>query len=434
MGWPSRPNILVLAAAAPIVAILVLGDKGPWEALLAVIGLGLSFAACQAVLHEERTPAALWPAVAVMAFLAVLRAPIGSHDLWSYVSYGRMVSQHGANPYVTVPAAFPHDISHRLVGWRHTPSVYGPLFTLYSAALTKVAGNSLWVARLGFQLLAAGSVAWCLLALQRAGRYAALTLVALQPFVWVSVVNEGHNDAVMAALLLAAVVAFSGEKVGRASALTALAAMVKFSALILVVPIVVFLVVRRRWRAAAVMAGWPVGVVLVGALVVPGTIENASRATADKISRAAVWHPLELVNVVPVESIAVVGTGVVVLLIALISWRRRMDADVGASAGASLSAFGMSAVYVLPWYVIWGLPILALSGDLALTAIVAARGSVLLASYELPGGSAVQAAAGLVVSGVVPIGLLVLFLWRVFRPDRAGVGTAPRPPAMQPGA
>ncbi|MCZ7531538.1 MAG: hypothetical protein M5U31_15100 [Acidimicrobiia bacterium] len=231
MMRPDAPNSLVLVAAAPTAATLAFGLDGSLAAVFTLVGLAASLAACRAARTAGRTPRALWPAVIGLAVLAVLRAPIGSHDLWSYVFYGRMVSHYGVDPYSAVPASFPNDIVYPLVGWRDTPSGYGPLFTLYSSAVTGVAGGSLLVMRLGFQLLAAGSVIWCLTTLRRAGRHATLVLVALQPFIWVSVVNGGHNDAVVAALLLAAVVAFGVGRVGRAAALGGIAALIKLSAL-----------------------------------------------------------------------------------------------------------------------------------------------------------------------------------------------------------
>ncbi|MCZ7629191.1 MAG: hypothetical protein M5U19_09060 [Microthrixaceae bacterium] len=117
--------------------------------------------------------------------------PIASHDLWSYAFYGRMLSEYGVDPYNSVPAMFPHDVVYPVVGWRHTPAGYGPLFTAFSALLTWIAGDSLPVLRIGFQLLAASAVLWCLWVLARGRHVAALTLVALQPFVWISLVSRG---------------------------------------------------------------------------------------------------------------------------------------------------------------------------------------------------------------------------------------------------
>ncbi|MCZ7531537.1 MAG: hypothetical protein M5U31_15095 [Acidimicrobiia bacterium] len=111
------------------------------------------------------------------------------------------------------------------------------------------------------------------------------------------------------------------------------------------------------------------------------------------------------------------ATIAIAMVVVLIAWRRRRDAAPELSAGASLSVFGMFASYTLPWYLMWGLPTLAMSGDLALTAIVASRGSLMAASYQLATGSSVQV---LLISGVAPVLLLVAFLWRSTRASPGG--------------
>jgi len=415
----------VLAAAAPSAAVLVLGLNGALAALCTVASLAGSLVAVRTVRSAERAPRLLWAAVLTLAVLAVVRAPIGSHDLWSYAFYGRMVSHHGADPYTAVPASFPRDVVYPVVGWRDTPSGYGPLFTAYSAGVTRLAGESLLVMRLGFQLLAMGSVLWCLRVLARSGQVATLTLVALQPFVWVSVVNGGHNDAIMAATLLSAVVAFRRERIGIASALVGVATLIKLSAVILVVPLVAVLLVQRRWRAAAMTAGGPLLALVASAGVAPGAITNASAATRDIVSRASVWRPIQLITGLPSTAITAMSMVGIVVLVGCLAWWHRRDRDCTTQAGASLAAFGMAASYTLPWYLMWGLPILALSGEVAITSIVASRGSLMLASYQLGPGPVVQNLAAFAVSTVAPWVLLVFFVRVAMRrpaSDSPGVG------------
>ncbi len=52
--------------------------------------------------------------------------------------YGRMITVHHVSPYTHVPADFPTDpFVHRVdPQWRHTGSVYGPLFVAYAAAVS----------------------------------------------------------------------------------------------------------------------------------------------------------------------------------------------------------------------------------------------------------------------------------------------------------
>jgi len=442
MAPDTRTELCVVGAAAPSAVVLLTRLSGPAAAVLTVTALVLSLLAARAVVSADRTPRVLWPAVILLGVLAVATGPIGSHDLWSYSFYGRMVSEYRVDPYSSVPAMFPHDVVYPVVGWRYTPSGYGPLFTLYSAAVTALAGGSKLVMRLGFQLIAAAAVAWCLWVLSRARRHAALTLVALQPFIWISVVNGGHNDAILAALILAAVVAFDRDRPVRSAALVAVAALVKMSAVVVVVPLVMMLLARRQWRDAATLAAVPLAGLLAGELVAPGSLGNASSASRGIISRASVWRPMSLVSGIDGAQITLLATGLVAVLIVAISWRRRSDLGAAVSAGSSLSVFGMASSYTLPWYLLWGVPALALSGDLAVLSVVVARGSLMAASYQLK-GSSIEGVLGAVLSILAPVVLLGVFLRRVLvlrptwldgRHGSVGTSSGPagpgRPPAI----
>ena len=408
----ARAEFCVLAATVPSATVLLMGLNGPVSAALTVTALLMSLLAARETAARNRTPRMLWPAVIVLGVLAVATGPIGSHDLWSYSFYGRMISEYRVDPYRAVPAMFPHDVIYPVVGWRHTPTAYGPLFTLYSAAVTALAGGSKLVMRLGFQLVAAGAVTWCLWVLSRARRHAALTLVALQPFIWISVVNGGHNDAILAALMLAAVMAFDRQHVLRTAVLVSIAALIKMSAIFVLVPLVVYLLARRRWREAAGMAALPLAALLFGEIVAPGSLENASAASRGIVSRTSVWRPVHLVTGLSGAQMTLFGTAAVALLIVWISWRRRNDVSAAVSAGGSLSVFGMTSSYTLPWYLLWGVPALAISGDLTVLSVVVIRGSFMAASYQLK-GSSIDGVVGAVLSIAAPLVLLGVFVRRV---------------------
>jgi hypothetical protein len=418
----SRSSVAVMATALPTLIMLVTGAKGVGSTMLTVVAFGGSVATAALVRRDGVVPRNVWPVIVLFAVVAVARMPLLSNDLWSYAFYGRISAFYGGDPYRIVPRSHPRDFVYPLVHWRNTASVYGPLFNIYSAVVARVAGRSLLWLRLGFQLMAAGSVVGSLWLLARRGRAATMVLVALQPFVWIAVVNGGHNDAIVAFLLLLAVIIFERRLIGRAAVIVAVAAMVKLSAVLVVVPLVVFLVARRRWRDAAITATVPSLVLISGELVYPGSLTNASQATDHKISMASVWGPVpSLIGVNPVAVTMVAGLAILGLVL-MISWRRRNDATVGLAAGSSLAMFGIAGSYTLSWYSIWGLPILALSGDLVATGLVAARGSLMMAAYQLRGSSIEDLASRVVLAGTVPIILLVLFVTHVaHRPGWATV-------------
>ena len=72
--------------------------------------------------------------------LAYLLPLFLSRDVYSYAFYGRMVSEHGVNPYLHIPAEFLEDPFYQLVShfWIDSPSVYGPAFSAVAAGVTAV--------------------------------------------------------------------------------------------------------------------------------------------------------------------------------------------------------------------------------------------------------------------------------------------------------
>src|SRR5439155_18931353 len=175
-----------------------------------------------------------------------------------YAMYGRMVAHHQVSPYRHAAAEFPHDpwagkVPH---GWRQTRSVYGPLFTGVSAAAMVPVGDSFLAGRLFFQLLAAAGVVGCLWLLERRARSAAaLALLALNPVVIVSVVNGGHNDALVGLGVLGGVLLAERRPLVAGLVLGA-AALIKAAALLPLAVVAVWVWRRRGWRG-----GRPVGVV-----------------------------------------------------------------------------------------------------------------------------------------------------------------------------
>ena len=408
-----RPSVDVVVAAAPTVVLLLADPHGGAGAALTVVAFGCSLYAARSASRSAALPATVWPVVATLAVAALVRGPLGSHDLWSYAFDGRVASTYGGDPYTAVASSYPHDVVFPLVGWRNTPMVYGPVFAAIAASVARVAGDSLLMIRLGFQVVAAGSVAASLWIVARRGLVSTVVLFALQPFVWVSVVNGGHNDAIVALLLLLAVVAFGRDRIKGAATLLAAAALVKLTAGLVVVPLVVALAARRRWKDVAIVGSVPVVALLVAQTVFPGSLTNAVHATAERISMASVWRSVQLLLDADATSLTSLASLLTVGLILAISFRRRHDTDLALATGAAASAFGLGAAYTLPWYSMWGLPLLALSGDAGATALVAGRGSLMMSAYQLRGADGWDPFGRFVLTTVVPIALLVAFVGQV---------------------
>ena len=125
---------------------------------------------------------------------------------------------HDANPYRDPPASFPEDPAFPYVGadWRDTTSVYGPAFTLASEPLALAARESADAAAWIYKALGALAVLTATgLAVWLAPRRSfACVFAGWNPLLALHFAGGGHNDAWMAALVLAALaLSASGHRV-----------------------------------------------------------------------------------------------------------------------------------------------------------------------------------------------------------------------------
>jgi hypothetical protein len=169
------------------------------------------------------------------------------------------------------------------------------------------------------------------------------------------------------------------------------------------------LVVRRGWRAAATAAGWATGTIVVGYLLAGGRSALSPLAhAATHQSRASLWEgPAELAHhVVAVaggHGFAVIATGSVLVLAAVVIASRLHDVDPALAAGGSALAYLLAAAYVLPWYSGWALLVLALAWRSRLTALALVQSSVLLVLYANRPGLDPDSLHGLLVTTAVRV-------------------------------
>lgn len=332
----------------------------------------------------------------VAAVAAVITRPYGSHDVYQYAMYGRMVVAHHANPYVSVPAAFPHDPLYPSLSayWHHTPTVYGPLFTGLSAVLAFGYGTSATVAAHSFQTVEALALIGSVIYLwRRKARTAALVFVGLSP-VLLATVNGAHNDLLAGALVLIGLDQARQNRLGRSALLVAAATLVKMLAAPAVVAVVAVLVAARRWRAAAKFAVTVAGLVAVGYAAVGGLVAlKPLQGLGDYASRASLWGAMQAVNVVPHDlraghpDAAFVATGVIGVALVLVVLRGRHDPSGPAALAVALMTCSVfAAVYVLPWYPAALLPAAALAMASPVRRITQLGAAALMVAYVSPPG------------------------------------------------
>jgi alpha-1,6-mannosyltransferase len=321
--------------------------------------------------------------------LVVLTLPLlFSRDVYSYAFYGRIAGVHGANPYVATPADFPNDPLFHLVGpkWIDTPAVYGPLFTGASALLTRAIGSIEGLVT-AFRMLAVGAslgTAWAILAGVRRARPAraafAVAAFGMNPVVLFQSAASGHNDLWVALGIATACWLLLAHRELAAVVVLTLAALVKATAALPLLLLIVWCVARRsreeRARALATRAGpaLAIGLAVAAPFLQPhdptlGMVELAGHEGWLAPSRFF----RRLLDAVSGDALGVLARATfaaalligVAWLVAAV-WRRAprgrppTDGDASEAAAAwgwSLLLLMLLGPVLLPWYVAWALPL-----------------------------------------------------------------------------
>jgi alpha-1,6-mannosyltransferase len=308
--------------------------------------------------------------VAVLA-LAIQLAPLGaplllSTDAWTYWAYGRIAAVHGGNPYADEPVEFRGDPAFPHIGteWHETTAVYGPAFTLSSEPLALAAGDSEDAAAWIYKTLAALAVcaAAALAARVARRRSFAWAFVGWNPLLALHFAGGGHNDAWMAALVLAALALAARGRGQLAGAAWVAAIAVKWVPLVLL-PLHVLEARAGRRRlgyvglgaaAAAItaVATWRYGLDWLGALgpVAGQAGEGTSFALPRRLDSVGVPYELGV-------GLLVAAFGVAYLALAREALRGR--ARLGLAAGLLL----LASPYLVAWYVVWAVPLAAAEDD-----------------------------------------------------------------------
>lgn len=436
----SAGPLLAVAGAAPIALILSEGSLAPVVSVALVVA---GCAACLGLVRAERmrkgpSVRAVGAVIGLVLVIAVATPPEDSQDLWSYVMYGRMIAVHQASPWEHVPADFPHDPFVRRVarGWRHTPSVYGPVFTTYAAAGAELAGDSAVRSRLFFQLSAAAALLGALVLLWRHTRSpAAVALLGLHPAIADYTVNGGHNDLTVGMLLLVAVLLVRRRRVIAAGLVVGAAILVKVTAGLALGGLLLWFLRRRDWRDALHFGAPAVLITGVGYVLAGGAAISVLGLNSGVISRASPWQlagrelgleagggVLGLHRADALGLFTATASLAVLALAGVLAWRAGRSADPAPSAAVATATYPFGAMYALPWYSAWALPTLLLHPRARLTALAAVQGAFLAAAYEIPHGLprvAFLPGDRPLVEYWIPLALLAAFVWTVLR-DGAG--------------
>jgi hypothetical protein len=299
----------------------------------------------------------------------LLAPPLLSSDVFNYLGSGRLEVVHGLNPYQHALAAAPSDGAYPFIGWRHSTSAYGPLFTLTTYALAPLSvAASLWAMKAIAAAASLGCVALVWRCAERLGRdpLRAALFFGLNPVVLVFAVGGAHNDLLMMLFALSGIYLVLRGAEGAGAAAIVGSAAIKTSAAIFL-PFTV-LGSRRRGRALA-GALLAAGVALAASIAVFGIhLFSVVRVIGDEAHQGSLHSvPRSISEIlggaIGVSTLRPIGTAIFLIVLTCLLWRTWRGGDWLTNAGWAVFALLITTTYLLPWYLVWLLPIAAISSS-----------------------------------------------------------------------
>ena len=324
-----------------------------------------------------------------------------SRDVYTYAAYGRILALYGRNPYVASLSSFPHDpfVATASVQWLRHHSLYGPVFTLASAAIARSWAGSPGATILAFKVLgglsvaaATGLVALTAWRIRPERAPLAVALVGLNPVIVVHTVGGGHVDALLAAPLAAAMAIAVTRP--RALSLKAIVVTVLLTAACLVKAVMVPALALWMWwivrtgrradRGRTIAAHLAVLAAAVGASVTPFVAGWHTAAPFATLGGIEVWaSPSQLVgravrlvvgsvagSTAGADAARFVVAGFLVLFVVLLQRLAERTASTSSSWAAPAESCGIALLllalcmpFLLPWYSAWFVAFLGLFGD-----------------------------------------------------------------------
>ena len=316
----------------------------------------------------------VWIVAGLWCLPLCVGAPLFSQDAYSYLAQGTLVHL-GLDPYRDTPAVLAqHGQAHVLEAvspfWRHTTAPYGPLFLWIVSGFTgtTLVGGVLLIRAL--ELVGLVLLAVFVPRLARglgADPARASWLVLLSPLVLLGLVAPAHNDLLMIGLLVAGVAFAIERRPLLGIAVCALAATVKLPAAVAIPFILAAGADRRTWVRGVFVAAAVVAAVSVVSGLGLGWVSPNVFSTPNKVHLAITpatalgWTTAQLIPVGArgLESaLGVVAFGLSCVLGAVLLWRTRRE-NMVRYLGITLIAVAVCGPAAWPWYLTWGLALLA---------------------------------------------------------------------------
>lgn len=445
-----------------------LGLSGSNAELILYLGMGALTVAWLGLGRWARsgilTPRALWLVGALWAVPLFLAAPVFSRDIYTYLAQGTILHL-GHNPYDHPPVILtqlgqPHVLAAMDTFWQHTTAPYGPLFLELVNGIVGVAGAHIVLGAQLIKLLGLVGlilVAVCVPRLARAlGRdpVRATWLALFNPLVLFALVVPGHNDLLMVGLMVAGVTLAVERRPLLGIAVCALAATIKLPAVVAVAfiavawarsePALAVRVKRLAWSAVVTLAVLGIVTLITGVGVswVTSTLFSAPAQVKLAVTPSSglactiesVASACTKSQIAGLQSVFRGLFGAITILFILELLRRTRPNNAARYAGLALIALVFGGPAAWPWYLVWGLVLVAATptaGTVAWSALIMVVGAFVV---KPSGQLAIPLQSAPWVMGVYLVALIAA--WYSFRRGRAVRGgprsSSPYSPPAEP--
>lgn len=364
-----------------VFALIAMGTRAGWPLPVLLALLLLAHLALLMCGQAQCSPRQLLSGALLSGMIAMAGVPVAEDDFYRYQWDGWRTLHHGT-PYGAAPAEFfgdeqlPPSAQAALdgVNYPETPTIYGPALQALFAMAWLLGENTLWPLRLLMLTLHLG-------ALHVAMRFAprrALVWVALNPTLFFFGFVNLHPDILLGWLLFFACVAARQQRIAMSGALLGVAVATKVSGLLLAP-----MLLAVRGIPAALRHGAPAMLLTLAFCYAPfmsfgdgpGLLAFGSAWTFNPAGFAL----LELAFGSAHARLMVAG----LLLVLAAVWLRTRREHLAGHAVTLLLALLLLSPVVNAWYVLWLLPLAALTRALTPFALSAALSMSLLTRGEL---------------------------------------------------
>ncbi len=386
-AWEAGPlHLLIAHAGLPKTAARV-----GYSVLLLAMTVAYGAALLAARSLSLRTT---WAFVIATALIMLLGPPLGLNDVWNYLGYARLGAVHHLNPYQHVMFGESNDPIYAFATWRRYPSPYGPLFTAFSYPLAFLPiPVAYWIVKAAM-IAAALAFIWtvdrCARLLGRDPRPVIL-LIAANPIYVFYELGGFHNDFLMLLPSMGAVALLLARRDRAAGAVLMVGVAVKMTVIVLLP----FMLIaarppERRLRLLAGCALATLPLVVIQLALFGSSLPNLG-VQSQLITAFSIPNLTGLVLGLGGSTSGLIRLANIVVVLVIL-WGLRRD-DWVAAAGWATVALICSVPWLMPWYVVWVLPLagLAHSRRLRRTALVF---TVFLVLTFVPENAAVMNAIG----------------------------------------